>query len=141
MAELSTNANFIKKIYKYTYIFSKCIRIIEIKIIVRFVSKENITYINFKFRKKNSHTNVISFPCFTTRKNIEKDYIYIGDIVICPFILNIEHGLSKLCVLNYWKKVISHSILHLLKFDHKNYYEFKKMDNIEKKIYLKLRKI
>ena len=40
--------------------------------------------LNFKFRKKNYHTDVLSFPI----KFIEKQNLYIGDIAISYEIIN-----------------------------------------------------
>ena len=36
-----------------------------------------------------------------------------------------------------FQKIAFHGLLHLLGFDHKKYYDYKVMNKIEKKIYLK----
>ena len=45
----------------------------------------NIKKLNYKFRKKNKHTDVLSFPSFIKtdlKKELKKKEIYLGDIII-----------------------------------------------------------
>ena len=45
----------------------------------------NIKKLNYKFRKKNKPTDVLSFPSFTKNelsKNLKKKEIFLGDIII-----------------------------------------------------------
>ena len=45
----------------------------------------NIKKLNYKFRKKNNHTDVLSFPSFIKtdlKKELKKKEIYLGDIII-----------------------------------------------------------
>lgn len=134
---MSNDINTIKKIYKYIYIIIKSVKIINVKLIVRFVNKSNIKNLNFEFRKKNINTNIISFPYIENTYN--KDIHYIGDIVVCSSIIKKQSKKRKEKPLDYWKKIILHGVLHLLGFDHKSYFDFKKMEKIEKKVFLKLK--
>ena len=84
--------------------------------------------LNFKFRKKNKITDVLSFPFnHTIKKNA-----YIGDIAIGFEIINKR---SKISDFNYeFDKMWIHGYLHLIGYDHKKNKEYKKMKNKEKLI-------
>ena len=77
--------------------------------------------LNFKFRKKNKTTDVLSFPLKYSKNKI----IYIGDIAISYEIINKRSKLS-----NFFKefdKIWVHGYLHLIGYDHKKIKDFKKM--------------
>ena len=85
-------------------------------------------HLNYKFRKKNKTTDVLSFPLKIKSKN----KIYIGDIAISYEIVNKR---SKTSSFNYeFDKMWVHGYLHLIGYDHKKIREFEKMHKIEKKI-------
>ena len=96
-------------------------------------SKE-IKKLNFKFRKKNKSTDVLSFPFYKKKelRNIlkkEKE-IYLGDIIINLSKIrnrkNIENFKSEFNTL--WV----HGLVHLFGYDHKKEKDFKKMNIVEK---------
>ena len=81
--------------------------------------------LNFKFRKKNKPTDVLSFPFF----NIEKKSFYIGDIAISFEILNKRSKNS-----NFFyelDKIWIHGYCHLIGYDHKKVKDFKMMNKKE----------
>ena len=84
--------------------------------------------LNFKFRKKNKITDVLSFPFnHTIKKNA-----YIGDIAIGFEIINKR---SKVSDFNYeFDKMWIHGYLHLIGYDHKKNKEYAKMSKKEKLI-------
>ena len=84
--------------------------------------------LNFKFRKKNKITDVLSFPLnHKTKKNI-----YIGDIAIGFEIINKR---SKVSDFSYeFDKMWIHGYLHLIGYDHKKNKEYAKMSKKEKLI-------
>ena len=43
-------------------------------------NNKKIKYLNRKFRKKNKHTDVLSFPFEQKKRNLKE--IYLGDIII-----------------------------------------------------------
>ncbi len=91
----------------------------------------NIKKLNYKFRKKNKHTDVLSFPSFIKtdlKKELKKKEIYLGDIIISYQYIFPNKQNSIL------EKTFIHGFLHLLGFDHKKIKDFKIMNKEENKI-------
>ena len=91
----------------------------------------NIKKLNYKFRKKNNHTDVLSFPSFIKtdlKKELKKKEIYLGDIIISYQYIFPNKKNSIL------EKIFIHGFLHLLGFDHKKIKDFKIMNKEENKI-------
>ena len=91
--------------------------------------------LNFKFRKKNISTDVLSFPA--------KDHIhnrkYIGDIAICYEIINKRSKTSNFFL--EFDKMWIHGYFHLIGYDHKKLKDFKNMakkENLVLKYFHKL---
>ena len=81
--------------------------------------------LNFKFRKKNIPTDVLSFPFF----NLDKKNFYIGDIAISFEIINKRSKNS-----NFFyelDKMWIHGYCHLIGYDHKKEKDFKMMNKKE----------
>ena len=91
-------------------------------------NSKKMRQLNLRFRKKNSPTDVLSFPI-----NIVKNKIgYLGDIAISYEIVNKR---SKKSNFDYeFDKMWVHGYLHLLGYEHKKIREFEKMHKLEKKI-------
>jgi len=81
--------------------------------------------LNFKFRKKNKTTDVLSFPI----KNIFKKNTYIGDIAISFEIIKKRSKKSSFFL--EFDKTWIHGYLHLIGYDHKKLNEYKKMSKKE----------
>ena len=81
--------------------------------------------LNFKFRKKNKATDILSFPL----KNHINSNIYIGDIAISYEIINKRSKLSNFFL--EFDKMWIHGYLHLIGYDHKKLKDFKKMNKRE----------
>jgi len=81
--------------------------------------------LNFKFRKKNKTTDILSFPL----KNHINSNIYIGDIAISYEIINKRSKLSNFFL--EFDKMWIHGYLHLIGYDHKKLKDFKKMTKRE----------
>ena len=97
-------------------------------------NSEFMKKLNKKFRKKNKHTDVLSFPFFEKQhlKKIKEKKIYIGDIAICYEIINLRS--KNLLFEKELDKVWIHGLLHLVGYDHIKNYDYYKMENIEKKL-------
>ena len=80
--------------------------------------------LNFKFRKKNKTTDVLSFP-FSQLKKSE----YIGDIAISFEIVNQRSKFSNFFL--ELDKMWIHGYFHLIGYDHKKIRDFKKMNKKE----------
>jgi len=81
--------------------------------------------LNFKFRKKNKTTDVLSFPL----KNYINRNTYIGDIAISYEIINKRSKLSNFFL--EFDKMWIHGYFHLIGYDHKKLKDFKKMTKKE----------
>ena len=81
--------------------------------------------LNFKFRKKNKPTDVLSFPFI----NLEKKSLYIGDIAISFEIINKRSKVSNFFL--ELDKMWIHGYFHLIGYDHKKIKDFKKMNKKE----------
>ena len=81
--------------------------------------------LNFKFRKKNKPTDVLSFPSH----HIEKKSVYIGDIAISFEIVNQRSKNSNFFI--ELDKMWIHGYFHLIGYDHKKIADFKKMNKKE----------
>ena len=84
--------------------------------------------LNFKFRKKNKTTDVLSFPIKIKSKSI----LYVGDIAISyEIIKNRSKGTNFFLEFD---KMWIHGYLHLIGYDHKRLNDFNKMLRKEKLI-------
>ncbi len=88
-------------------------------------NNEKMKSLNFKFRKKNKPTDVLSFPFF----NRDKKSFYIGDIAISYEIINKRSKKSNFYI--EFDKMWIHGYLHLIGYDHKKLVDFKKMTKKE----------
>ena len=91
-------------------------------------NNKKMKHLNFKFRKKNKTTDVLSFPMkIKVRKNL-----YIGDIAISYEIIK-ERSKDTNFFLEFDKMWI-HGYLHLIGYDHKKSSDCKRMVRKEKLI-------
>ena len=84
--------------------------------------------LNYKFRKKNKTTDVLSFPI----KIKNKKKIYVGDLAISYEI--IRKRSKKTNFFLEFDKLWIHGYLHLIGYDHKKNNDYKKMFRKEKLI-------
>ena len=106
----------------------------SINITILLTSDFKMKYLNNKFRKKNTTTDVLSFPFYNPKelkKNLGKK-IYLGDIAISYQFVKKR---SKITNFNLeFDKLWLHGYLHLLGYDHKKNKDFIKMQKVEIKI-------
>lgn len=84
---------------------------------LRFVDPEEMIALNHTYRQQNKVTNVLAFPA-TYPKNIALDYPMIGDVIICPAVLQEESHTLKTPLKAHWAHIVIHGVLHLLGYDH-----------------------
>lgn len=112
------------------------LRLRKAELSILFVNDRRMKALNMKYRGVNKATDVLSFPIYTSLKEIPKDNSFLlGDIVInLPkaqrqaadhgFTLNEELG---------W--LLIHGLLHLLGYDHeKSRYQKNKMESKEREL-------
>jgi len=100
-----------------------------------FAMKDEIQRLNKAYRGKDEPTDVLSFPQFNSLDELpEEGDILLGDVVICVEIAMEqakEYGHSQERELLY---LFTHSILHLLGYDHMNDEERQVMREKEEKV-------
>ena len=120
------NIYFKKKLQKLSTIPSFKNKNQEFSILL--TNSKKIRSLNYKFKKKNKPTDVLSFPT----QNVFKNNSYIGDIAICFEIINKRSKASNFFL--EFDKMWIHGYFHLIGYDHKKLKDFKKMNKKENSI-------
>ncbi len=94
-------------------------------------NNKKIKKLNKKFRKKNQHTDVLSFPF--NQERVNESEIYLGDIIISFNHMNKPKNLPLKEFKVKTLKIFIHGFLHLLGYDHIRDKDYKKMFNTEQK--------
>jgi len=120
--------------------FPKKFRFIDRKIYLTLLlsNNKNIKKLNKKFRKKNKHTDILSFPFNKNLKKMKENYL--GDIVISFNYMNKSKNLNPYLFKKKVSKIFIHGFLHLVGFDHVKKNDYKKMLKEEKKIFESVQK-
>ena len=128
---------FFNNICKY---FPKKFKFINKKIYLTLLlsNNRNIKKLNKKFRNKNKHTDILSFPFKKNPKIFNKSYL--GDIIISYNYMNKPINLKSYDFKIKVIKIFIHGFLHLLGFDHKKQKEYKIMLSEEQKIFNSIQK-
>ena len=145
---LSEEKSWSKKIKKKEKLFNKICKNFPKKF--RFQNKrvyltlllsnnKRIKDLNRKFRKKNKHTDILSFPFDQKKKNLKE--VYLGDIIISFNYMNKPKNLNSKEFKKKTIKIFIHGFLHLLGYDHIKEKDYKQMFDTEKKIYKSIAKI
>ena len=95
---------------------------------VLLTNNKKMKKLNFKFRKKNKTTDVLSFPI----KIKNKSSLYVGDIAISYEIIKNRSKETNFFI--EFDKMWIHGYLHLIGYDHKKLNDFNKMLRKEKLI-------
>jgi probable rRNA maturation factor len=102
---------------------------------IRIIDNEEMIALNTQYRRKNSTTNVLSFPTdFPEELNIP----LLGDIVICASVVAEEATAQNKSIEAHWAHMTIHGILHLLGYDHINNEDAAEMETLETNIMLAL---
>jgi len=99
------------------------------------VSTNEIRELNAQYRSKDSATNVLSFPAnmplLPASDNTMKQTILLGDVVVCPEVIESEAKSQCKSINDHWAHLIIHSVLHLTGFDHADVLAAKAMESLE----------
>tara|TARA_B100000035_G_scaffold220299_1_gene189107 strand:+ start:3048 stop:3515 length:468 start_codon:yes stop_codon:yes gene_type:complete len=142
---ITNNNNWTRFIKEPNNYIDKKIKILNLK--EKIFSKKNIfctlllsnnkeiKNLNYKFRKKNKTTDVLSFP-FQSKQELkrylkEEKEIYLGDIIINLGKIKNKKNISKFKI--EFDQLWIHGLVHLFGYDHKKKKDFLKMNSIEKK--------
>ncbi len=126
--------NIVKNIFNRFSFFSY-IKTIEISML--FTDNEKMKELKKEFFNNPVVTNVLSFPdaIISKQQLLELpdnlDYIYLGDIALGYQILQKEAAQLKKSFKDHFIHLFTHSILHLIGFDHKTEEEADLMESLE----------
>ncbi|MBT3697015.1 MAG: rRNA maturation RNase YbeY [Gammaproteobacteria bacterium] len=84
-------------------------------VIVKIAHKDEIVKLNKLFFNKDKPTNILSFP---NNSHVKSGEFVLGDIIICPEIVNKESDIYNISKENRWAHMIIHSMLHLQGYTH-----------------------
>lgn len=145
---LSEDNSWAKKINKREELFNKVcknfpkkFRFINKKVYLTLLLSNNqkIKILNKKFRNKNKHTDILSFPFESNIKNNRE--IYLGDIIISFNYMNNPKNINKNDFKKKTIKIFIHGFLHLMGYDHNKDKDYKKMLKVEQKVYKSVEKL
>ncbi|MDR3442349.1 MAG: rRNA maturation RNase YbeY [Legionella sp.] len=109
----------------------------DAELTVRFVSLEEITYLNKTYRQFDKPTNVLAFPS-NLPPEVQLECPLLGDVIICPQVLLAESKELSKTLESHWTLILIHGILHLLGYDHIKDDEASIMQAIEIKLLAEL---
>jgi probable rRNA maturation factor len=103
----------------------------DAELTLRIVDETESENLNQTYRHKKGPTNVLSFP---TELPIDVRKHFLGDIVICAPLVQIEANSQSKPLNAHWAHLIIHGILHLLGYNHEHDKEAKIMETLEAKL-------
>jgi probable rRNA maturation factor len=106
---------------------------------LRFVKETESKNLNAKYRGEPTATNVLSFPPdfpagITDHLQLEP----MGDIVVCPDVLELEAEQQGKSIEAHWAHLLIHGVLHLLGHEHDDDDSAAAMEQLEIKVLEKL---
>lgn len=99
-----------------------------------FLDEESIKNLNNNYRKINKVTDVLSFHYFSDFSELNSEEI-AWEIVICNERMKKQALEYKIWEDQEFYKLLIHSILHILWYDHEDDYDYKIMSEFEKTIW------
>ena len=120
----------------------------NLEVAINFVSKKEIKRLNREFRNIDKVTDVLSFPSFqidvgdvldvNSQEVIpfksQSGFIHFGDMALCLAKTKIQAKQFEVSVESEIKKLVIHSMLHLMGYDHIKDSDFEIMEKEEKKL-------
>ncbi len=101
------------------------------EIVVRASTVAEMIQLNASYRGKYTPTNVLSFPAELPPGPWEP---VLGDIVICPEVVEQEAEDQGKSLEAHWAHLVVHGVLHLLGYDHLETSEAEIMEDLERRI-------
>ena len=99
---------------------------------LRLVNEKEIQRLNAEYRGKDSPTNVLSFPSQLPESIVtELQFCHLGDIAICPHVLEHEATTQAKNREAHWAHLLIHGFLHLLGYDHEEEEQAAEMEKLE----------
>ncbi len=104
---------------------------------VLLINDKNMLKYNFKFRNKNSTTNVLSLQLLSKedlKSKLDMPHILLGDVIISIPTSQKEALEEQIDFKEHILRLFIHGVLHLLGFDHNNEKQATEMFNLENSI-------
>lgn len=99
---------------------------------LKFVDESESKALNSSYRGKDSSTNVLSFPAHLPEEvAAQLEHRPLGDIVICPSVLETEARDQAKQLEAHWAHLLNHGVLHLLGYEHENDEDALRMESLE----------
>lgn len=116
----------------------------KFEVSISFVSEQKIQTLNRLYRKVDRVTDVLSFPMTNASPDVlpepdeidkfSQNNIYLGDIAICVKQLERQAKEYGVSVEDELKKLVIHSMLHLMGYDHIKDGDFEIMKSEEERL-------
>ena len=120
----------------------------NLEVAIEFVSAKDIRRLNANFRGVDKVTDVLSFPAFQIEVGVmfdlgnnevvpfktESDFIHFGDMALCLKQTKKQAKEFGVSVESEIKKLVIHSMLHLMGYDHIEDGDFEIMKKQEEKL-------
>lgn len=110
----------------------------EYELSLLFTNNKKIKELNYKYRKINKETNVLSFSQNIGLNNIVKKTIILGDIVLSLEKIKTESVIQSKKFKDHFSHIFLHGLMHLLGYQHEKKSEALLMEQIETRILSKL---
>jgi len=103
---------------------------------IKFVSPRTMSQYNRRFRGKEGPTDVLSFPFdpLASREFLGQADHYMGDILVCPRVVELDSHHLAVPVRVRLLKVVAHGVLHLLGMDHQTRPQAARMSRLENRL-------
>lgn len=98
------------------------------EVTVRIADVDEIAELNSSYRHKPGPTNVLSFE---SGLPAELRGAFLGDIVLCPEVIEREAAEQGKTLQAHWAHMLVHGTLHLLGFDHMDEADAQQMERLE----------
>ena len=120
----------------------------NLEVAIEFVSAKDIRRLNANFRNVDKVTDVLSFPAFQIEAglmidlgnkevipfNTESEFVHFGDMALCLKQTKKQAKEFGVSLESEIKKLVIHSMLHLMGYDHIDDNDYLKMNEQEKKL-------
>ncbi len=104
---------------------------IHIGAAIVFIDQAEMTALNRQYRDKEGPTNVLSFP-FEPPCGMVKETL--GDVIICTDVVEEEAKAQAKTFQSHLAHMLTHSLLHLLGYDHQDDAQAQAMETLEIKL-------
>ena len=101
------------------------------EVAIKIINEAESAKLNYRFRKKNCATNILSFPADLPKS---LNFPLLGDLAVCVQVVMREAIEQNKEINAHWAHMIVHGSLHLIGYDHEDDLAAKNMEALEIKI-------